>query len=90
MADGPYPNRPQFTGEPPAGLIKRVFVDDNVAGGRETPEGLGLLSNAPLRPAPHGSPGPTSISSSVKAALPGLGEEKAARVRDVVTRKGRW
>lgn len=83
--------RRQFTGVPVSGVPeqRRIFVDKGQPGGREI-EVPGLLSMKPLRAAPHGNPGPTSISKSVKAALPGIGPEKAARVRDVVARKGRW
>jgi hypothetical protein len=90
MADDTDHNR-QFTGVPVSGVPeqRRIFVDQGQPGGREI-AAPGLLSMKPLRPAPHGNPGPSSISKSVKAALPGLGEEKSARVRDVVTRKGRW
>jgi hypothetical protein len=82
--------RRQFTGVPVSGVPeqRRIFVDKGQPGGREI-EVPGLLSMKPLRPTPHGNPGPSSISKSVKAALPGLGEEKASRVRDVVARKGR-
>ena len=83
--------RRQFTGVPVSGVPeqRRIFVDQGSPGGREI-SAPGLLSMKPLRPTPHGNPGPSSISKSVKAALPGLGEEKASRVRDVVARKGRW
>ena len=82
--------RRQFTGVPVSGVPeqRRIFVDKGQPGGREI-EVPGLLSMKPLRLTPHGNPGPTSISSSVKAALPGLGEEKAGRVRDVLRRKAR-
>ena len=82
--------RRQFTGVPVSGVPeqRRIFVDKGQPGGREI-EVPGLLSMKPLCPTPHGNPGPSSISKSVKAALPGLGEEKASRVRDVVARK-KW
>jgi hypothetical protein len=86
MAD----SRRQFTGVPVSGVPeqRRIFVDQGQPGGREITV-PGLLSMKPMRPSPHGNPGPTSMSPSVKAALPGLGPEKAARVRDVVARK-KW
>ena len=95
MADGPDPNRPQFTGEKAGVPAARVIVDEGQPGGREVTV-PGILGAAPLRRTPSVPHGPTvgafatDISPAVRAALPGLGEEKAARVRDVVTRKGRW
>jgi hypothetical protein len=84
MADGPDPNRPQFTGEKAGVPAARVIVDGQ-PGGRET-TAPGILGT-PLRPAPHGNPGALDISPTVRAALQRLGEEKAARVRAVVARK---
>lgn len=71
----------------PACQQTRVVVRGGQGGGEEMPGGM--LSMRPLRPSPHGDPGPISVSPSVKAALPGLGPEKAARVRAVVARK-KW
>jgi hypothetical protein len=85
MAD----SRGQFTGVPVSGgAAPRVFVDGGLPFGREITV-PGLLSMKPMRPSPHGNPGPTTISPSVRSALPKLGPEKAARVRDVVARK-KW
>jgi hypothetical protein len=80
--------RRQFTGVPVSGVPedRRIFVDHGQPGGREI-EVPGLLSMKPLRPSPHGNPGPTSISKSVKAALPKLTPSLAAGVRSVARKK---
>jgi hypothetical protein len=90
-------NGPQFLGRNRYGgtPAARVFITEGQPGGREI-KVPGLLGAAPLHRTPTTPHGPTvgafatDISPTVRAALPGLGEEKAARVRDVVTRKGRW
>jgi hypothetical protein len=86
-------DRPQFTGSKAGIPAPQIFVDKG-PGGREITV-PGLLGAAPLHRTPTTPHGPTvgafatDISPTVRAALPGLGPEKAARVRDVVARK-KW
>jgi len=85
-------DRPQFTGEKAGIPAARIFVDKGQPGGREVTV-PGILGAAPLRRTPTVPHGPTvgafvtSVSPTVRAALGKHGTEKAARVRDVVTRK---
>jgi hypothetical protein len=93
MADDTDHNR-QFPDAKPGIPAARVFVDEGQPGGREITV-PGLLGAAPLHSTPTVPHGPTvgvgvtSISPTVRAALPGLGPEKAGRVRDVLRRKAR-
>ena len=92
MADNEWSdrNRPQFTGAKPGIPAERIIARGGQGGGKEMPGGM---LGAPLRRTPTTPHGPTvgafvtSVSPTVRAALPGLGEEKAARVRAVVARK---
>ena len=83
-------NNNQFTGEKVGIPAARVIARGGQGGGKEMPGGM---LGAPLRRTPTTPHGPTvgafvtSVSPTVRAALPGLGEEKAARVRAVVARK---
>jgi hypothetical protein len=89
-------NGPQFLGRNRYGgtPAPRVVVNESGPGGREVAV-PGILGAAPLHSTPTVPHGPTvgvgvtSISPTVRAALPGLGEEKAGRVRDVLRRKAR-
>jgi hypothetical protein len=81
MAD----DRRQFSGVPVSGgAAPRVVVRGGQGGGEEMPEGI---LGVPLRPSPHGNPGPTSVSASVRNALPKLTPSLAAGVLAVVRKK---
>ena len=81
---------PQFTGSKAGIPAARVIARGGQGGGKEMPSGM---LGAPLRRTPSVPHGPTvgafatDISPTVRAALPGLGEEKSARIRAVIRKK---
>jgi hypothetical protein len=91
MADDTDHNR-QFPAAKPGIPADRIIARGGQGGGKEMPPGM---LGAPLRGTPTTPHGPTvgafatDISPAVRAALPGLGPEKAGRVRDVLRRKAR-